>query len=593
MTDFLDCYTRVSTTDQTKGYSLDTQSKIGEKISVGKGLKFRLRDEGGRSSIRFRPVLEDLKDDIERGLVKHLWVYDRSRLFRDETDSSLFRKDYLDKFGVQFYEGELGNLVNFDSLEEKLSYDIISKLQQYENEKRSHKSKQGKRHLLRQGLDNRWYGGSVLFGYKSENGVLSIDEEQSQWVIWMFNAVLKGLSTMDIKNELDTKGVVSPRTKSGLWNLGSINKILANRSYIGERSFHDKELDETFTYSIDPIVSRATFLRVRKEIERRQKLQDNNKKHITLFGDYLQCECGQTIGSEIKQGKRKDGREYNTQVYYCVSRNRSWKTGQKSNCPNTRALNIPSTDKYLLDHIQTVVSNSHLLKERFKTDVLAKKFSRDKDLESQEKRLSEKCKKLVRRQEQTYENIIVMETDLLQERTEQKIARGIIKRLKQELETLKDEVAKTELEIEGLSEERVWLDWVKKYGEDLQHKMSDQSNRPTWIKGLIDRIVVKSAIGEDRDGNPKQVGHKFDVYFKMKVVRDKLKYLDPENKSHGYEVIEGRSKSASGTVNLSKGRGKKKGLTHPDKNNHRSETLRDRGVNFVLFQTTKVAGLYR
>jgi DNA invertase Pin-like site-specific DNA recombinase len=121
-----------------------------------------------------------MKDDIEIGLVKHLWVYDRSRFFRDDTDSSIFRKDYLDKTGVQFYEGELGNLVNFDSLEEKLSYDIISKLQQYENEKRSHKSKQGKRHLLRQGLDNRWYGGSVFFGYKSENGILSIDEEQSK-----------------------------------------------------------------------------------------------------------------------------------------------------------------------------------------------------------------------------------------------------------------------------------------------------------------------------------------------------------------------------------------------------------------------------
>ena len=153
---------------------------------------------------------------------------------------------------------------------------------------------------MRQELDNRWYGGSVLFRYKSENGVLSIGKEQSQWVIWMFNAVLKGLSTIDIKNELDIKETVAPRTKSELWNPGSINKILANRSYIGDSSFHDKELVENLTYSIDPIVSRATFLRVRNEIERRHEAQDNNKKHTTLFGDYLQCECGQTIGSEIK-----------------------------------------------------------------------------------------------------------------------------------------------------------------------------------------------------------------------------------------------------------------------------------------------------
>jgi len=354
---------------------------------VTKELKFRLRDEGGRSSIRFRPVLEELKDDIERGLVKHLWVYDRSRLFRDETDSSLFKKDYLDKFGVQFYEGELGNLVNFDSLEEKLSYDIISTLQRYENEKRSHKSNQGNRHLLRQGLDDRWYGGSVLFGYKSEDGTLSIDEEQSKWVIWMFNAFLDGVSSIDIKGGLDRNGVIPPRTKSGLWNLGTINKILANRSYIGERSFYDKELGETFSYSITPIISRSTFLRVRKEVERRQKLQDNNKKHFTLFGDYMECECGQSVGSEIKKGIRKDG--------------------------------------------------------------------------------------------------------------------------------------------------------------------------------------------HDRDGNLKQVGHRFDVFYKMKVVKDKLTYIDPDNKGSGYSVTEGRRKSSSDAVNLTQGRGKKIVSDDATNFNHGSETLRD------------------
>lgn len=82
----------------------------------------------------------------------------------------------------------------------------------------------------------------------------------------------------------------------------------------------------------------------------------------------------------------------------------------------------------------------------------------------------------------------------------------------------------------------------------------------------------KSTIGEDRDGKTKQVGHKFDVCFKMKVVRDKLKYLDkqnheltvkfafpcvgdrlkynnPDRKSDGYKIHGGR-KSKKVTVNL-------------------------------------------
>jgi hypothetical protein len=64
----------------------------------------------------------------------------------------------------------------------------------------------------------------------------------------MFSAVLDGVSSIDTKGELDRNGVTPPRTKSGLWNLGTINKILRNRSYVGEKIFYDKELGETFSY---------------------------------------------------------------------------------------------------------------------------------------------------------------------------------------------------------------------------------------------------------------------------------------------------------------------------------------------------------
>ena len=70
--------------------------------------------------------------------------------------------------------------------------------------------------------------------------------------------------------------------------------------------------------------------------------------------------------------------------------------------------------------------------------------------------------------------------------------------------------------------------------------------------------MVKSAISEERDRNPKQVSQKFDVYFKKKVVREKLRYLDPDKKHLGYEIIEGRSKGSSSMVNLSNGRDKKR-----------------------------------
>ena len=563
MTEYFDCYIRVSTQEQTKGFSLDTQEEVGRKLAKEKKLKFRLRNEGGRSStIHYRPILEELKDDIEKGVVKHLWIYDRSRLFRNLNDSLFFRKDYLDKFKVSFYEGVVGNEVNFDSLEEKLSYDLISQLQQYENEKRSQKSKQGKRHLLQQGVSNRHYGGTVLFGYKSENGTLSIDEEKSKWVLFMFESILDGKSVMEIKNTLDRNGIEPPRTKSGLWNLGSIQKMLSNRAFIGEQKFFDKELKEEFVYSIEPIISRSTFLKVRKEMERRLKVQDNNKKHFTLFGDYMDCECGQSIGSEVKVGVRKNGIKYDNQNYYCTSKTRKWKYGVTSNCSNVRSMRIELTDDFLLTNIEKIVSDSNLLKERFKTDVLSKKNEFDKDLKQQTTKLEEKCKKLIKRQEETYENIIIMETDLLQGRSEKKITEGILKKLKSELETYKEEIIKTELDIDSLAEERVWINWLKQYGDELKTKISDEKNKQDWLKGLIKKIEVISDYGFDRENKEVQLGHKFNITFHLKVVRDKFNWTDKTTNPWQYEVKEGSNKFVTENINLRQGRGKKKLLNH-------------------------------
>tara|TARA_X000001036_G_scaffold420893_1_gene442192 strand:+ start:248 stop:520 length:273 start_codon:yes stop_codon:yes gene_type:complete len=86
---YLDCYTRVSTQEQKKSdNSLIMQRDIGKKVAKNLELKFRHIDEGARSStIHYRDVLEELKDDCENGTVKHIWCLDRSRLFRDMTDA--------------------------------------------------------------------------------------------------------------------------------------------------------------------------------------------------------------------------------------------------------------------------------------------------------------------------------------------------------------------------------------------------------------------------------------------------------------------------------------------------------------------------
>ena len=148
---FLDIYYRVSTQEQKKeGNSLEVQKDLGIKVAKKLGLEPRFHNEGARSStIQFRQVLENLKYDIREGLVKNLWVSDRSRLFRDMTDSLLFRRDYLEKHKINLYEGETPSLLDLDSPAERFTYNVLTASKQLENEERQNKSIQGKLYRLR------------------------------------------------------------------------------------------------------------------------------------------------------------------------------------------------------------------------------------------------------------------------------------------------------------------------------------------------------------------------------------------------------------------------------------------------------------
>src|SRR6266700_1628475 len=103
----LHLYTRVSTAAQAdKGTSLDTQLELGKKRARDLGFGYRHWNEGPKSShhedIAQRPVLFDLYQEIKKGGIKHLWVYDQSRLSRNDQVASIFRYE-CNKQSVTLY----------------------------------------------------------------------------------------------------------------------------------------------------------------------------------------------------------------------------------------------------------------------------------------------------------------------------------------------------------------------------------------------------------------------------------------------------------------------------------------------------------
>jgi DNA invertase Pin-like site-specific DNA recombinase len=543
---YLDCYTRVSTTEQKKsGNSLVVQRDIGKKVAKKLKLKFRHRDEGSRSStIHYRDVLEELKDDIEKGLVKHIWCQDRSRMFRDMTDGLLFRRDYVEKYGVSVYEGESGTKINFDNEDESVMYDIITRLQQYENKKRIEKSQRGKIAKLKSAVESGkavYLGGTALFGYKNEDKVWKINKQESKWVKVIFDEYEKTLSLKHIKNHLEKNGVESRRGRGGLWNFGTLHNMLKNKSYTGIHKVRIRKTDKKYYYKVPKIITVSQFNRVQKLLNRHNIRKEKNKKHETLFGDFFVCECGTNIGSEVKVGTRKDGSKFDTRKYYCMSKNYEWRDGIKRDCVNKMSLDIDRTDKAVYERIKSVVKDSSLLKEKTKKEVLDRKNQIEENLIGERNRLEDKCERIQKNIDNIENQIVDLEVETGLGKKDKSISQKIIVRYENELKIQHDEYKSVEKELDELNDSLVWVDWVEKFADNIKTSSKSLKNKKEFLDGVIQKIVVKSEVGENRNGKIVQVGHSFDIKFKLKIVNDKLIWNDESDKSKGYNVKDGKN----------------------------------------------------
>ena len=542
----LDCYTRVSTAEQKKtGNSLVVQREMGKKVAKKLGFKFRHRDEGARSStIHYREVLEQLKEDIEQGLVKNIWCQDRSRMFRDMTDGLLFRRDYLEKYGISLYEGEAPNKIDFDNEDESVIYDIITRIAQSENKRRIERSQRGKIQKLKEAVASNksvYMGGTATYGYMNENKQWKVNKEEEKWVKWMFNAYEKGQSLKDIKNHLDKEGVKTRRTSSGLWNMTTIFKMLNNKTYTGIHTVYIKKIERQFSFKVGKIITVSQFNSVQRKLERNNLMKDRNKKHASLLGDFLECECGTNIGSEVKQLTKKDGTKINTRRYYCMNKNYQWRDGVDRDCSNNKSLDMDRTDVAIMERVRKVVSDSHTLREKTKQEVLDRKQQIEENIVRERLALEDKCQRIQSSIDNIENQIVDMEVDIGLGKKDKSIANKVIQRYSDELQVQHEEYKLVEQQLDELNENLVWVDWVDKFAAQINTSSKSQSKKKEFLQGLLSKIVVHSEMGVNRSEKEVQVGHSFDIKFKIKIVNDKIIWNDEGDKRKGYNLKDGRN----------------------------------------------------
>ncbi len=534
----LHIYTRVSTLKQKEeGTSLETQLELGTKRAKELGFNLKHWEEGGASShhedLLNRPVLSELVEEIKASRVKHVWVYDASRLSRNDVVASLIRY-HCEKNDVALYTKD--GVYKLSNPTEMLQRQMLDAFAQHENATRMERTRLGKLNRVKVG---KWHGGPATFGYEIKDGRLAINEEEAKWVREIFKAVIKKTSIAAIKQLLDSKGV-QPRRR-GLWSLGSINALISNTHYDGFYQYTDKKSNESIRVGCARVVDNLTWVtaqKTRAASAKRQLQKNATSKHFYLLRDFMYCaHCGRAIS-----GRRTN---QSVSLYYCPNREREWakKGGTKTawkrgqGCGFTRSMNIEQTDKMVWDFIKSIHKNSSRLKEDVKNRVL-KQQGLVQTTAAQAKKLEGQMKRLQREHGKLSDTIGNLEANRLMKKVNDRAYSMTIKRLNEELQKVEQGITNAKLELKGTSEAHKWVDWLKEFGSGVDNLdgLGDQEKH-AYLSGLIERIDVRCKDAEKE--------HELTVHLQMPIINDGIKYTGKvKNGWKEYKVVDGKSSAS-------------------------------------------------
>ena len=558
------CYLRVSSTKQLEGHSIEQQRDMGKKVARNLGLKYHEMNEGGKSSKAHnmltgeylkRPIYEQIKEGIKEGVIKNIWVSDRTRWNRDMLEQLSVKQLYLIPHKVKMYEEETAKLRNYYDPNEVMTDGVVSLVGEQTRDKFRKLSISGKKYVsIAEGKNGAFMGGTINYGYKNVDKKWKRDTKEAAIVKDVFTMYLNGTPLKNIKIHLDTQGIKPRRAK--LWAIGTLHKMLMNSTYTGEYVWIDKESEESFTITVPKIITHSVFNRVQEKLQKNRKHVGNNtRKSFSLLSDFLTCYCGQKITGNIRQTV---GRK----VYECSSKHNYWKGRLVEECNNRRSMNMDATDNFVIGRIKSIMSNSSTIKDAFKREVMEKKSMDTQQIDFEKELREKKIERLDYQLENSTKAIATNKVNHMLETTSDDVFNEVEKQLKEKRLLIENERTQNIGEINDLDNRKEWIDWITLHGEKIEQDFDNwEDNIGTtaeMLRGMITSIKVHPVEGLNRDKIEKQLGHKLVINFKQAIVNDGIKYNDENDKSAGYTLKTGKKSLDMGEIKiLTGGRGKK------------------------------------
>lgn len=292
--------------------SLDAQREACEayvksQASLGWKLSSKHYDDGGISGGTLnRPAVQELLDDIRKGLVDVVVVYKIDRLTRSLMD---FAKivDVFDDKGVSFVS--VTQQFNTTTSMGRLTLNVLLSFAQFEREVTAERIKDKIAASKKKGM---WMGGIVSLGYKAEDKKLIVNPEEAETVRYLFERYLELGSVKKLSEDAKAKGLVGRtyKQKNGEirktvpFGRGNLYHLLSNPVYIGKIQHQDNIYDGQHEAIINQELWDAVQARMADNTK--ERFSRNNSKSAAILTGLIYDETGDRLSPvhAMKKGVR-------------------------------------------------------------------------------------------------------------------------------------------------------------------------------------------------------------------------------------------------------------------------------------------------
>ncbi|MDF9409350.1 recombinase family protein [Pelotomaculum isophthalicicum JI] len=303
-------YARVSTDSREQLVSLDAQRSHYETCIKSNpnweyvGLYY---DEGiSGTSMAKRDGLLKMLDDCEAGKIDFIIIKSISRFARNTTECLEAVRKLIKLKVFIYFEKEN---INTGDMENELLLTIFSSLAESESISLSENEKWS--------IEKRFQNGTYIvasppYGYKNEDGLMVINEDEVDVVRYIFAECLAGKGGHVIARDLNDRGI--PTRRKTEWSTGTVNAILRNEKYKGDVLFQKTFTDSSFVRHInngekaqyyvtehhEAIISAEDFEAAQAMIDQRSKdmkIKQGDAKYQNRYpfsGKIVCGECGAT-----------------------------------------------------------------------------------------------------------------------------------------------------------------------------------------------------------------------------------------------------------------------------------------------------------